>query len=105
MHVSDDGPLRLEAFDPGQRVADAEMAGMAGVAQAVDNPEIEVFQRGKALLGNVVQVGRIGCAADPKTERGNLAMMNQEASSFTGRPSLRWWPLAGLDRMARQDRR
>jgi hypothetical protein len=42
MHVGDDGPARLEAVDPGQRVVDAEMAGMRRIAQAVDDPEIEI---------------------------------------------------------------
>src|SRR5579862_2341836 len=44
MHVGDDGTLRLETIDPGQRIADAEVAGMAGIAQAVDDPEIEIFK-------------------------------------------------------------
>ena len=49
-HVGDDGALRLETFDPGQRVVDAEMADMAGVAQPVDDPEVEVFKRAPARV-------------------------------------------------------
>src|SRR4051794_16931083 len=58
-HVGDDGALRPEAFDPGQRVVDAEMAGMASVAQAIDDPEIEILQRAPALARDVVEVGRV----------------------------------------------
>src|SRR5436190_19394471 len=45
MHVGDDGAARLDALDPGQRVGHAEMAGMRGIAQAVDDPEIEIFEQ------------------------------------------------------------
>ena len=51
MHVGDDGAARLEALDPGQRVVDAEMAGMAGIAQPVDDPELEVFESGQLSAG------------------------------------------------------
>jgi hypothetical protein len=65
MHVGDDGAARLEAVDPGQRVIDAEMAGVAGIAQPVDDPEIEILQERPALGRNVAEVGRIGGVADP----------------------------------------
>jgi len=42
MHVRNDGTARLEAADPCQRVIDAEVAGMSGIAQPVDDPEIEI---------------------------------------------------------------
>jgi hypothetical protein len=51
MHVGDDGAAWLEAIDPGQRIVAAEMAGMRGIAQPVDDPEIEVLQVGPALAG------------------------------------------------------
>ena len=54
------------------------MAGMAGIAQPVDDPEVEIFQRRPALRGNVVEVGRVGGVADAKAERGDIAVVNQE---------------------------
>src|SRR5437667_8136742 len=82
------------------------MAGMPGIAKSVDDPEVEVFQRRPALLGNVVEVGRVGGGPDTEAERGNLAVVNQEGGKLH-RAAL---PFGGVtfarfNRMTRQDRR
>ena len=82
MHVGDDGALRLEALDPGQRIVDAEMAGVAGIAQPVDDPEIEVFQGRPALLRDVVEIGRVGGVPDTIAQRGNVAVVNQKGGKL-----------------------
>ena len=46
------------------------MAGMAGIAQPIHDPEVEVLQRRPAFLGNVVEVGRVGGGPDTEAERG-----------------------------------
>src|SRR5213080_3043271 len=82
------------------------MAGMAGIAQAVDDPEVEVLQRRPALLGNVVEVGGVGSSANPEAERGNPAVVNQEGGKFYGAAlPFGFMTLARFDRMPRQDRR
>src|SRR5438067_944057 len=78
MHVGDDGAARLEALDPGQSVIDAEMAGMAGIAQAVDDPEIEVLQRMPALGRDIADVWRIGGIANPEAQRGDISVLHNE---------------------------
>src|SRR5882762_8996903 len=82
MHVGDDGTLRLEALDPAKRVADAEMAGMAGIAQPVDDPEVEVLQRRPAFRRDIVEVGRIGGGPDTEAERRDIAVMNEEGGKL-----------------------
>src|SRR5260221_12419459 len=99
MQVGDDGAARLDAPDPGQRLADAEVAGMPGIAQPVDDPEFEVFERGPALGRNVVEVGRVSGLANAIAERGNVAVPHHEGRQ-------RQWPtlpfdgaaIAGFDR-------
>ncbi len=53
MHVGDDRPLRFESVDPAQGIVDAEMTGVAVVAEPIDNPQLEIFQRRPALAWNV----------------------------------------------------
>src|SRR4051794_12480954 len=82
------------------------MAGVAGIAQPVNNPELQVSQRRPALLGDVVEIGRVGCVAYAIAERRNMAVpylksrhRHRAALPFDGAA------LAGLDRMTVQDRR
>ena len=51
VQIGEDRALRLQPFDPGQRLADAEMAGMRTIAQRIDDPQIEAFERLDALCG------------------------------------------------------
>jgi hypothetical protein len=88
MHVGDDGALRLEAIDPGQRVADAEMAGMVRIAQAVDNPEVEIFEVRPAHFRNIADVGRVGGGAYPIAERRDVSMRNVESLTAPPFPSI-----------------
>ena len=46
--------------------------GCAGIAQPVDDPEIEIFQRRPALARECRDVGRVGGIADAIAERGML---------------------------------
>jgi hypothetical protein len=78
VQIGEDRALRLQPFDPGQRLADAEMAGMRTVAQRIDDPQIEAFERLDALCGQINEVARIGDAAEAISERGNIAVVLQE---------------------------
>ena len=78
MHVGDDGAAGLEAVDPGQRVVDAEVAGMRRKAKPVNDPEIELFQKRPALVRDVVDIWRIGSIGNPVAQRGNIAMLYVE---------------------------
>ena len=49
-----------------------------GVAQAIDDPEIEIFQGAPALARDVAEVGRVGGIADAIAERGMLPCCDQE---------------------------
>src|SRR5580692_321668 len=106
MHVGNDGAARLETADPGQRVVDAEMAGMPGITQAVDNPEIEVFEGSPARGRDITDIGGIGGVPNAIAERLNIAMLQDE------RRKRQWTALpfdgpafAGFDRVMVQDRR
>src|SRR5436305_8852684 len=78
MHVGDDGTARLEAVYPGQRVVDAEVAGMRCKAKPVNDPEVELLQKRPALVGDVIEIWRIGSIGDPVAERRNVAMLYHE---------------------------
>src|SRR4030081_3163994 len=106
MHVGDDGASRLEPVDPRQRVIDAEVAGMCGVAQPINNPEIEIFEMRPALARNVADIWRIGGIGDAITERRYVAVLEKKrrerkrtALPFDGAA------FAGLDSVMVQDRR
>src|SRR6266516_6525329 len=82
------------------------MAGMPGIPQPVDDPEIEIFELRPALGRDVAHIRRIGSVADAITERGNMAVLQDEcgkrhraALPFDG-PAL-----AAFDEMTVQDRR
>src|SRR6266540_5896439 len=106
MHVGDDGALRLEALDPAKRVVDTEMAGVAGIAKPVDDPEVEVFQRRPAFRRDIVEVGRVGGGPDTEAQRGNPAVVDQEGGKFYGAAlPFGLVTLTRFDRMPRQDRR
>src|SRR4051794_25251905 len=106
MHVGDHGALRLEALDPGQRIVDAEMAGMRRIAQSVDDPEIEILQRRPALFRNIADIRRIGGVANAVAERGDVAVLHDKRRQRQ-RPALALDGMAftGLDRMLVEDRR
>src|SRR4051812_37044641 len=74
MHVGQDGALRFQPLDPGERFGQAEMARMRYRAQGIDDPQIEIAQRRETLIGNVADIRRIGDIADTETKRGDVAM-------------------------------
>src|SRR6266404_4820222 len=106
MHIGDDGLARLEAVDPGQRVIDTKMAGMAGIAQPVDDPEIEILKIRPALGRDVADIGCVGGRADAIPERRDVAVLQKEGGNLDG-TTLPFdnLALAGFDRMLREDRR
>src|SRR5690606_8650321 len=72
------GPLRPQALDPADRLANAEVAGMRDRAQGIENPHIEPLQERNRRLRQAADVGRVGEAADAKAERGDIAVILQD---------------------------
>src|SRR5258706_6994206 len=79
---------------------------MSGIAQPVNDPEIQVLQGRPALGRDVVDIRRIGGIADAIAERWNIAVLQNErgkrdwtALAFDGAA------FAGFDGMMDQDRR
>src|SRR2546423_12557801 len=105
MHVGDHGALGLESLDPGQRIVDAEMAGMAGITQPVYDPELEIFKAGPALAGDIADIGRIGGVADAIAQRRDVTVLDVERRERhrTALPC-NGAALAGFDRMTIEDR-
>src|SRR5262249_29944653 len=83
---------------------DTEMARMDVVAQAVDDPEIEIFEQRPAFTRDVADIGRIGGVRDAIAERWYLAVLEQKGGEFE-RASLPFggMALSGLDRMTCED--
>src|SRR5262245_51905268 len=105
MHVGDHGALRPEALDPRERVSDAEMAGMRCVAQTVEDPEVEVFERAPAFAGDVANIRRIGSVSNAIAERRDVAVLRDESGQrHRAALSKNLLALAGFDSMPRQDR-
>ena len=50
-----------------------------GVAQAVDDPEIKIFQGPPTLARDVVEIGRVGGIPDAIAQRGNVAAPTRKA--------------------------
>src|SRR4029077_1370000 len=69
MHMGEDRAFRPHALDPGQRLIDAEMARMRGVAERIDDPYIEIAQISQRLLRKIAHVRRIGDTAEAEAER------------------------------------
>src|SRR5690349_24399765 len=86
MHVGDDRPLRFEAVDPAQGIVHAEMTGVAVVAEPIDNPQLEIFQRRPTLAWNVTEIGRVGGVADAVAQGGDLAVRRREGDRGPGAP-------------------
>ena len=52
--------------------------GCARIAQPVDDPEIEVFQKRPALGRDVADIRRIGGVANPVSKRRDVAVLHDE---------------------------
>src|SRR5579859_2621992 len=59
VQVREDGAARLEALDPGERVADREVARVWAVTQRIDNPHVEPGERGRAFVRHAAEVARV----------------------------------------------
>ena len=79
---------------------------MRRIAQPVNNPEIEIFQRRPAFGGDIAEIGGIGGIANAVAERGDVAVLQVEGGE-RDRPALAedLLALACFDRMPGQDRR
>lgn len=78
------------------------MAGVAGIAQAIDDPEIEILEVRPARLGNIADVGRVGGGAYPIAQRWNIAVRKIESRKRHGTALPRSCGSRLLDGMAHQ---
>src|SRR5947209_8128226 len=80
------------------------MARMSCVAQAVDDPEIEIFEKRPALGRNIADIGRVSAIPDPIPQRRDAAVREDERryGDRTALP-LNGPAFTGFDRMAVQD--
>src|SRR5262249_47480985 len=79
VQVGQDGAPGLDARDPGKRQRQMRVARMLGVAQRVDDPALDAFERGERRLVQSVDVARIGERPEAETERADAAMALPEA--------------------------
>ena len=70
-HVRQDRALRLQAFNPGQRLLDAEMALVPRVAQRIDDPNVKTFEQRNRLGRDIADVGRVREVRHAIAERGD----------------------------------
>ena len=70
------------AAKPQQGIFQIEMRHMFFVAQRIDNPDIEPFQRCKAYRWNIMHIGRVSQITDPKTQGINPAVMDCEGQKI-----------------------
>ena len=69
MQIGQNRTPRTHPLDPSERFVETEMRGMRGVAQSVDDPDVETLEERQARVGNAVDIRRIGERADPEAER------------------------------------
>src|SRR5580698_7178015 len=82
------------------------MAGMRRIAQAVDYPEIEIFEEWPARRRDVADIGRIGRIANAKTERRDIAVLHDEGRQRQpAAPALDALAFSGFDWVMVEDRR
>src|SRR5215469_12953463 len=67
IHVSQHSAPRTHTGDPGQRFCEMSVGRMSLTAQAVDDPELDPFERGECVVVELGDVGRVGKSADPET--------------------------------------
>ena len=75
------------ARDPGERLLEMGVARMRPLAQAVDQPDLDPGQRCERRLGQAVDVGRVGEAADPEAPARQPAVLLLERSDRERRRS------------------
>src|SRR6516164_5625548 len=74
VHVGEDRALRLDLFDPVQRVAQREVTWVRPIAQRVKDPYVEPLEQRHARGRKVAHVGRISQVSEAKAERVDLAV-------------------------------
>jgi len=79
VHVGEDRPPGRKPLDPLERFGDREMARVRPVPQRVDDPDIEAFKRRNRFRRHTGKVAGIGEAAEPEAQRGDIAMLLQDA--------------------------
>src|SRR5208283_4504177 len=75
-HVSEEGAPRSEPFDPRKGLLDVGMAGVGLRTQGVDDEHVEIFEQGKAGLGDAAHVGEVGGGAEAEGGNRKTAMEN-----------------------------
>jgi len=62
--MSEEGALRLEPFDEGDRAIEMGMTGVRIATERVENEDVEILKEGQALGGDVAHVGEVGGCAE-----------------------------------------
>src|SRR5258708_33455213 len=79
---------------------------MPGIAQPVDDPEIEIFEMRPTLARDVVDIRRIGGITNAITERWNIAVpQNKRRKRHRTTLPFDSAALTGFDKVTVQDRR
>src|SRR5690348_816385 len=63
------GPLRLHARDPAERLLEMAVRRVRIVTQAVDDPELDAGERREGRLVELDDVGRVRDGSDAESER------------------------------------
>ena len=84
MQVRQDGAPRLDARDPLNGIADAEMARMRRVAQRIDDPDIKPGEFTQTVIRQVGEVAGVGQSAKPEAQRVDVAMALEERQNVDG---------------------
>src|SRR5712671_1587625 len=63
-HVGEEGSLRLQLFDDGDRLVEVRVTGVGIATQGIDDEYVQILQQGNTDLGDVAHVGEVGGAAE-----------------------------------------
>src|ERR1700738_4313332 len=84
MKIGENRALGPQFGDPFEGFRQGKMTGVRRIAQSVDDPHVEAFEKTEALDRNGIEIRRIGHLAKAKTERGNLAVFKLERNGLQG---------------------
>src|SRR3984957_11659621 len=78
MQVREDRSPRTLRLDPRQRLRETEMRGVGAIAQGVDDPDVQVFEKRATGLRNALHVRGVGEPSEAKAERADVAVVEIE---------------------------
>jgi hypothetical protein len=78
MQIRQDCAAGLDPRDPGERIVNAEMAGVRPVAQRIHDPDLESRKRRDASLRQPTEVARIREPPETEAQGGNIAMLLED---------------------------